>query len=430
MITLLEEIRTEVVLASWTNTIKRSALQEMLAAASRPGVISFALGLPAPELFPVDEYGEAAAAVLRSDPRALQYQPPFAPLKSQVVELMRRRGVFCREEQVFLTAGAQQGMNLLVRLLLEPGGQLLLEDIIYPGFQQVIEPFAPDLLLVSTDAKEGMNVDEVEAVLKSGRRPSFIYAIPDGHNPLGVSLSRRKREKLVDLAGTYGVPIIEDDAYGFLHYDGPLDPPMRSMDEDWVFYVGSFSKILAPALRVGWVIVPEKLLRPLSVIKEATDIDTATFSQRAVSAYLAAGHLDNHISRLHEEYRLRRQVMHDALLKHFPAHAEWQKPKSGLFIWVDLPGELDTTELLQHAIGKEQVAFVPGGAFRVNSHWPQRQSLRLNFSHCAPPQIEEGIARLARAIADQSGEAKCYDQLIPLNQGLTISKRRKRDDEA
>ena len=130
---------------------------------------------------------------------------------------------------------------------------------------------------------------------------------------------------------------------------------------------------------------------------------------------LAAGHLDNHISRLHEEYRLRRQVMHDALLKHFPAHAEWQKPKSGLFMWVDLPGELDTSELLQHAIGKEQVAFVPGGAFRVNSHWPQRQSLRLNFSHCAPPQIEEGIARLARAIADLSGEATCYDQIIPLN---------------
>ena len=415
MTTLLEEVRTEVVLASWTNTIKRSALQEMLAAASRPGVISFALGLPAPELFPINEYEQAVAAVLGSDPRALQYQPPFAPLKSQIVELMRGRGVRCREEQVFLTAGAQQGMNLLVRLLLEPGGQLLMEEVIYPGFQQLVEPFAPDLLLVSTDAEEGMNVDEVEAVLKKGRRPSFIYVIPDGHNPLGVSLSRRKREKLVDLASSYGVPIIEDDAYGFLHYDGPLDPPLRAMDEDWVFYVGSFSKILAPALRVGWIIVPEKLMRPLSVIKEATDIDTATFSQRTVSTYLAAGHLPDHLARLRQEYRIRRETMSDALLEHFPAQSQWQKPKSGLFMWVELPGGLDAGELLQHALKKEQVAFVPGGAFSVNTRWSQRQSLRLNFSHCAPPQIEEGVIRLARAIADLCDETKCYDPMIPIN---------------
>ena len=410
MTTMLEEIRTEVVLANWTNTIKRSALQEMLAAASRPGVISFALGLPAPELFPINEFEQAVASVLGSDPRALQYQPPFAPLKSQIVELMRARGVFCREEQVFLTAGAQQGMNLLVHLLLEPGGQLMMEDVIYPGFQQLIEPFAPDLLLVSTDAETGMNVDDVEAQLARGRRPSFIYTIPNGHNPLSVSLSRSKRERLVDLASSYGVPIIEDDAYGFLNYDGQLDPPLRAMDEDWVFYVGSFSKILAPALRVGWIIVPEKLMRPLSVIKEATDIDTATFAQRTVSAYLAAGHLPNHLSRLHKEYRLRRDTMHDVLLEHFPAGAHWQKPNSGVFMWVELPGTLDAAELLQHAINKEQVAFVPGGAFSASTHWTQRQSLRLNFSHCGPAQIEEGITRLARAIAD----LKCYDQ-TPIN---------------
>jgi 2-aminoadipate transaminase len=415
MTTVLEEVRTEVVLANWTNTIKRSALQEMLAAASRPGVISFALGLPAPELFPINEYEQAVASVLRSDRRALQYQPPFAPLKSQIVELMRTRGVFCREEQVFLTAGAQQGMNLLVRLLLEPGGQLLMEEIIYPGFQQLVEPFAPNLLLVSTDAETGMNVDEVEELLKRGRRPSFIYAISDGHNPLGVSLSLRKREKLVALATSYCVPIIEDDAYGFLSYDGPLDPPLRAMDEDWVFYVGSFSKILAPALRVGWVIVPEKLMRPPSVIKEATDIDTATFSQRCVSAYLAAGHLPNHLSKLHEEYLLRRETMHRALLEHFPVEARWQKPKSGLFMWVDLPGDVDAGELIQQAIHKEQVAFVPGRAFSANPHWSQRQSLRLNFSHCAPSQIEEGITRLARAIADTTEQTKCYEQMVPIN---------------
>jgi 2-aminoadipate transaminase len=399
MSTMLE---TEVLLASWTNAIKRSALQEMLAAASRPGVISFALGLPAPELFPISEFQEAVSSVLASDARSLQYQPPFAPLKSQIVELMRHRGVFCREEQVFLTAGAQQGMNLLVHLLLDPGGELVMEEVIYTGFQQVIEPFAPNALMVPTDADTGMDVDAVEEILKSGRRPAFIYVIPDGHNPLSISLSRSKRERLVGLASTYGVPIIEDDAYGFLNYDGPLDPPMRALDEDWVFYVGSFSKILAPALRTGWIIVPEKLMRPLSVIKEATDIDTATFSQRTVSAYLAAGHLPNHLAGLREEYRLRRETMDSALLEHFPTSAHWQKPKSGVFMWVDLAGRLDASELLKHAINKEQVAFVPGGAFRVSKHEYHPQSLRLNFSHCAPSQIEEGITRLARAITDLS----------------------------
>jgi 2-aminoadipate transaminase len=397
---ILEEARAEIALATWTKAIKRSALQEMLTAASRPGLISFALGLPAPELFPGEELAQAAASVLASDPKALQYQPHFQPLKAQVVELMKRRNVFCREEQVFLTAGAQQGMNLLVHLLLEPGGKVLMEDLIYTGFQQLIEPFQPEILTVSTSAETGINVDQVEALLKEGTQPNLIYVITDGHNPLGVSLPRAQRERLVNLACSFGVPIIEDDAYGLLHYDGAPTPPLRALDDQWVLYVGSFSKILAPALRVGWVVVPERLIRPLSVIKEATDIDTATFAQRIVSAFLAADHLPSHLAKVRLEYGIRRDAMHSALLEHFPAQARWRRPENGVFFWVETPGLADAGELLRVAIEKERVAFIPGQAFCVRPHGPGPgpQSLRLNFSQCAPAIIEEGISRLGHAL--------------------------------
>ena len=389
----------ELGLANWARAIKPSALQHMLKAASRPGIISFALGLPAPDLFPTQQLEEAAAIVLGSDPKALQYQPHYQPLKAHVVELMKRRGVSCREEQVFITAGAQQGMNLLVRLLLEPGGTVLVEDVTYPGFQQLIEPFQPEILTVSTDGETGINIEELEMMLNHGVRPNLIYAISDGHNPLGVSLPRWKRERLVELARTYRVPIIEDDAYGLLQYDEEQIPPLRALDDEWVLYVGSFSKILAPALRAGWVVVPERLIRPLSIVKEATDIDTATFAQRVVSCYLDGGHLPTHLARVHEEYRTRRDTMHRALLDYFPVDARWTKPRSGVFFWVEIPELTDAGELMQHAIDTEQVAFIPGHAFAVRPNWFRPQSLRLNFTQCSSGVIQEGVARLGRALS-------------------------------
>jgi 2-aminoadipate transaminase len=377
---------------------KRSALQEMLVEASHPDVISFALGLPAAELFPVSAYAQATAQVLSTDQRALQYGPPFRPLKEHIVRLMARRGVECEAEQVFLTTGAQQGISLLTQLLLDPGEQALVEELTYTGFQQVIEPYKPELLTVSTDIETGMEVDTVETLLKGGARPAFIYSVTDGHNPLAVSMSRDKRAHLIRLARQYRIPIIEDDPYGFLFYQDAPVPPLLALDDQWVLYVGSFSKILAPALRVGWIIAPEALITNLSIIKEASDIDTSTLNQRAISSYLDAGGLDAHLPMLRHQYRVRRDAMLRALDRHFPHASSWHQPIGGVFIWVELPKEVDACEALSVALKTERVAFIPGQAFAVNGHCRASNCMRLNFSNSSAERIEEGIARLARVL--------------------------------
>jgi 2-aminoadipate transaminase len=369
----------------------------MLTATAGSGLISFALGLPAPEFFPTAEFASAAERALAGDRRTLQYGPQFEPFKKQIVELMQWRGVDCSREQVFLTAGAQQGMSLLAHLLLEPESKVITEELIYTGFQQILEPFRPEILTVPTDLETGMDVDAVAKLLLSGARPAFIYVITEGHNPVSVSMHPAKRARLVELAERYGVPIIEDDAYGFLCYE-KMQPPLRALSERWVFYVGSFSKILAPALRAGWVVAPERLILPLSVAKESADIDTSTFAQRIISEYLDTGQLSSHISTLRSQYQLRRDTMLRALEEHFPDEANWRKPESGVFFWIGLSGEVDIDEVFRTAIESEKVAFIPGYVFSAGPGKNQTPSMRLNFSHPAPAQIAEGIPRLARVL--------------------------------
>jgi len=389
--------REEVALAGWARGVRRSALQDLLVEGTRPGVLSLALGLPAAELFPAEEYGRAAAEVLARDPRALQYGPPFEPLKKQVVALMRERGVECTEAQVFLTAGAQQGANMLARLLLDQGAQVVVEEMTYPGFQQVLQPYCPEVLTVPTDAETGMDVDALERLLEGGARPALIYCVTDGHNPLAVSLSRDKRERLVSLARAFRVPVVEDDPYGFLQYGGAAAAPLRALDDRWVLYVGTFSKILAPALRAGWVVVPEHLVPLLSIVKESSDINMAPLSQRAVSAFIDAGHLGGHVATLRREYGRRRDAMHEALAEHFGGLARWHRPSSGMFFWVELPEEVDTTRLFRRAIDAERVAFLPGPAFGVGRE-RATNCMRLNFSHNPPGLIREGVERIARVL--------------------------------
>ncbi|HZI20302.1 MAG TPA: PLP-dependent aminotransferase family protein [Pyrinomonadaceae bacterium] len=389
---------TNIPLANWTQALTRSALQDMLVASTQPGLLSFALGLPAAELFPTEDFGAAMTRVLATDPRALQYGPPLLPLKRQVVELMALRGVSCREEQVFLTTGAQQGINLLVRLLLDPGGAVLLEERTYTGFQQVLQPYRPLLMRVPTDPENGVDVRAVEQALQRGPRPALLYAVTDGHNPLGVSMSLEHRERLTALARRHSLPIIEDDPYGFLCYEQAPLPPLRAFEERWVFYVGTFSKILAPAVRAGWLVVPEELVPLLANVKEASDIDMAPLSQRAVSAYLEGGALTAHLAVLRGEYRRRRDAMLDALSRHFPEEARWHKPTSGLFVWVEVPDGVDLRRLWREAIEHERVAFIPGQAFDVVGGQSTGNGLRLNFSNSRPPQIEDGIARLGRML--------------------------------
>jgi 2-aminoadipate transaminase len=385
-------------LARWARVAGTSPLQTLLSVGGRPGMISFAMGLPAPELFPAAEYGRAAAAVLEEDPRALQYQPPHRPLQEQVVALMAQRGVACAPEQVFLTTGAQQGISLLARILLEPGGEIVTESLCYTGFQQAVESFRPKYLTVPTDPATGIDVDALQALLEAGARPAFIYTVADGHNPLALSLPDAKRARIAELAAEHGVPVIEDDPYGFLAYDGPPAAPIRAREARWVFYVGSFSKILAPGLRLGWIVVPEELVPLLAIAKEASDINTATLAQRAAARFLAEGHLPGHLARLRSEYRLRRDTMLDALQAHFPRGARWRRPEAGLFVWVELPAGADAGEVLRIAVERESVAFVPGHAFAADGSRTGVNCMRLNFSYSAPAVIEEGVARLAKAL--------------------------------
>lgn len=385
-------------LADWTQVMERSMLRQMLAVVSRPGILSFAGGLPAPELFPNADFAKAMAQVLAADERALQYGPPFEPLKQHIVRLMAERGVACHADQVFLTTGAQQGLKVIARLLMDPYREVMLEERVYTGIQQVVNPYRPKILPVPTDLDKGIEIDVVEDYLLSGAEPAFLYAIPEAHNPLGVSIAPDRQAQLVKLARHYGMPIVEDDPYGFLCYEDTAVPAMRALDEDWVVYIGSFSKILAPALRLGWMVVPESLVGKLTVIKESYDLETSGLIQRAVSAYLDAGLLPDHIATLRKEYKTRRDTMLTALVQYLPAEARWTRPKGGMFIWVELPECINTADLLWQAVEEEQVAFIPGTAFCVPGSTPATNCLRLNFSNCICDNIEEGIKRLGRII--------------------------------
>lgn len=385
-------------------SMDQSTLREVLGLVSRPGILSMAVGLPAPELFPMEGLARAAASLLPSRPESMQYGIPYEPLKHRIVELMAARGVRCRAEQVFLTSGSQQGMVLLTQLLLDPGGTAMIEETVYDGIQMAIKRMGPEILTVPTDPDTGIDVDAVEALLAGGARPAFLYTITDGHNPLGVSISPEKRPRLAELARAFGVPILEDDAYGFLFYGDDPPPPLKALEDRWVFYLGSFSKILAPGLRAGWIVVPEELIPRISALKHAADLDTPAFSHYLIEAWLDSEDLAGHLALLRTEYRRRRDTLLAALDAHFPEAVRWNRPQSGMFVWVELPREIDAADLLRTAVETERVGFTPGMAFAAGRGTHASHCLRLSFSNCAPEVLEEGVRRLSRVVRAAVGE--------------------------
>jgi 2-aminoadipate transaminase len=374
-------------------------LRGVLARAASPGVISFAIGLPAEDLLPARELAEAQARLLPARPAALQYAMPHPRLKQQVVELMAARGVACSAAQVFLTSGSQQGMDLAARLFVDPGAGVVLEETVYEGMQLAVQRLGPRLLTVPIDLATGMEVEAVAAVFERLPRPALLYAIPAGHNPLGVSLGLAKRQRLLELARAFAVPVVEDDAYGFLAYDEAPPPPLRACEERWVLYLGSFSKILAPSLRAGWMVVPEELMPRLSALKHGADLDTPSLGHHLVSEYLESGDFPRHLARVRAEYRRRRDAMLECLATSLPPEVRWTRPASGMYVWVELPPACDAAALLETAIETERVAFIPGEAFAVAGNRHADHCLRLCFTACTTEQIAEGIQRLARAVA-------------------------------
>ncbi len=386
-------------LPPWTQN--KSAMQDALSAYPSEDTISLALGVPAPELFPLKELAASTEAVLlRSGLSSLQYGPPDVRLKTQIVELMACRGIDCSENQVFLTTGAQQGLLLLGRLFLQSGDLVAAEQTVYPGFRQVVESCGASLLPIPIQSGAGPDLNALHEACTDDQLPAAYYTVPEGHNPLGISMTNETRESICEFAAQFQIPVIEDDPYGFLIYDQEVRQPLRSRQKDYILYVGSFSKIVAPGLRVGWLVVPPSLVPALAVAKESADIDCATFSQRVISDFIASGHLTGQLTRLRSDYTLRRDAMIQALDAEMPHGCSYSSPRSGVFVWVELPEGHDATRLLRSAV-RNGVSFLPGDAFVTRSDCYSRRCLRLNFSSNPPDRIREGIRRLATTLRQE-----------------------------
>jgi 2-aminoadipate transaminase len=392
-----------------TERMTSSAIRELLKMTGAPGLISFAGGLPAPEAFPLAEVQEASARVLRDQGRsALQYGPTegYGPLRELLVRHMGRYGIEVGTENVLVTTGAQQALDLIGKLLINPGDRVATEDPTYLGAIQAFTAYQARFLTVPADG-QGMCVDLLEGALRGA--PKFIYVLPNFQNPGGSTLSLARRRQLLEIAAAYGTPIVEDDPYGQLRYEGEHLPALVRLDAEMhgcahgerslrgsVLYVGTLSKTLAPGLRVGWVVAPAEIIGRLAQMKQAADLHSSTLTQMVAYETARGGFLDQHVRRLRGIYRERRDAMLAALQRHFPRGARWTHPEGGLFLWVELPAVIDTGALLDDALAA-QVAFVPGAAFHPRGGGAH--TMRLNFSYSPPDVIEEGVRRLGQVVS-------------------------------
>lgn len=381
-----------------TAALKPSAIREILKVTAAPDIISFAGGLPAPELFPVEAVARSAQAVLSANgPAALQYgvTEGHLPLREWVsAHLAASVGLDASPDEILITSGSQQALDLLAKVLFDPGDLVVTANPAYLGALQAFQAYQARPVGIASDA-EGLRPDAFRAFLESSAiRPKLLYLVSNYNNPTGVSLPAVRRAEIADIAARFGVPVLEDDPYGALRFSGEALPALGAFPgaRDCL-YLGSSSKILAPGLRVAWLVVKDRALREkLSAAKQAADLHTSSFTQRIVHHYVSQpGALARHVATLCDVYRRRRDIMLSALARELPAGSTWTRPDGGLFLWVTLPLGIDTTELLRAAV-REKIAFVPGAPFWVGE--PVRNTLRLNFSNASEPAINEGIARL------------------------------------
>jgi 2-aminoadipate transaminase len=377
--------------------IQPSAIREILKVTERPEVLSFAGGLPAPEAFPVEELARAHADVLaREGAAALQYATTegFAPLRAWIAERMAQRGMAVAPEQVLVTAGSQQGIDLTAKALIDPGDTVVVENPSYLAALQAFQAYEARFEVVGSDG-DGMLTDDLERLLRKVR-PKLIYLVPTFQNPRGTTLSLERRIHLAQLAAEHGVPVLEDDPYNELRYSGDPLPAVAAIDDAPVIHLGSFSKTLAPGLRLGWAVASLEMVRAMTLAKQSADLHTAALAQRAVARLLESFDYDAHLQRIRALYGQRCNAMLEALERSFPRGSEWTHPEGGLFVWGKLAANIDCGELLIEA-ARNNVAFVPGAPFFVRD--PQHNTLRLNFSNCSPELIREGMSRLGRLLS-------------------------------
>lgn len=372
-----------------------SAIREILKVTERPEIISFAGGLPSPAAFPVEEMRAACDRILRDSPSAaLQYSATegYLPLREWVAKRYSVNGAQIRTSQVLITTGSQQALDLLGKVLVDPGSRVLVETPTYLGALQSFSLFEPDYVQIPTD-EHGLVPAALDASLTAGAR--LLYAQPNFQNPTGRRLPLERREALAALAREAAFPVVEDDPYAALDYAGEPLPTLLSMAPDHIVHLGSFSKVLAPGLRVGYIIAPEELHFKLVQAKQATDLHTPSLTQRIVHEVIKDGFLETHIPMIRALYREQCEAMLAALTQYMPAGVEWNRPEGGMFVWVKLPQHIDTMKLLAQSI-EQHVAFVPGAPFFANE--AERNTLRLSFVTVPKAKIDEGVAKLGALI--------------------------------
>ena len=388
-----------------------SVIRELLKLTQQPDIISFGGGLPAPEVFPLKEFQEACNLVLEKfGGEALQYSTTegHLPLREMIARHTSRYSVEVTPDNILITSGSQQALDFIGRLFLNRGDYIVVESPSYLGALQAWNAYGAQYVSVPSD-ENGMIVDELESALRVG--PKFIYILPNFQNPSGSTLTLERRKKLIELADKYGVPIVEDDPYGQLRYEGEHIPSVMTLDSQMrgpnggtytgnVIYLSTFSKLLAPGLRLAWVIAPPEVTRKLVMTKQAADLHTATFNQYVAYEVGKGGFLDEHVKVIRATYKERRDVMMDTMAETFPSEVRWTHPQGGMFLWGIMPEGMDAAEVLKVAIQKK-VAFVPGAAFHPNGGG--ENTMRLNFSFSEPEVIRDGITRLGLTLKELIG---------------------------
>lgn len=392
--------------AQRTQRMGSSAIRELLKLTEQPEIISFAGGLPGPDVFPIEEVAQACERLLsESGAQALQYGATegFQPLREMIARHATRYGLEITEENVLITSGSQQALDLLGRIFINRGDHILVENPTYLGAIQAWNAVGAEFVPVSMDS-DGMKTDAMEDAMRTG--PKFIYVLPNFQNPTGVTLSLERRRRLVEIADRHGVPIVEDDPYGQLRFEGDhlatvvrLDNEQRRNGDPCyrgnVIYLSTFSKTLSPGLRLAWVVAPPEVIRKLVQAKQGADLHTSTFNQMLAFEVARGGFLDRHVRVIRDVYRERRDVMLQAMADHFPSAVHWTRPQGGLFLWATLPEGMDSAEVLKDAVA-EKVAFVPGSPFFAKGGG--ENTMRLNFSNATPTKIREGMMRLGRVL--------------------------------
>lgn len=384
--------------ANRMENIKSSAIRELLKLTEQPDIISFAGGLPAPELFPIKQLEEVCIRVLEEEGRAaLQYSATdgYLPLRQRIANQMKNIDIDCKPENILITSGAQQGLEFTGKIFVDEGDIIICESPSYLGAINAFNAYQPKFVEIPMD-EEGMIIEELEKALEKYPQAKFIYTIPDFQNPTGRTLSLERRKRLMELATEYEIPVIEDNPYGELIFDGNPLPSLRSFDtKNLVIHLGTFSKIFCPGLRLGWVVAEEELLQKYVIVKQGADLQSSSIAQREVNKFLEMFNLDEHIEKLKNIYRIRRNLILDTMRQEFPENIKFTEPNGGLFTWVTFPKGIDAKDVLKKAL-EQKVAFVPGEPFFANGG--HKNTCRINYSNMPEEKIVEGIKRLGKVL--------------------------------